>query len=133
MKTVLFICVENSARSQMAEAFFNYYARGEATALSAGTQPGDALDAGAVKAMQEAGLDISGNKPKGLTDEMLDWADKVVSMGCGAQGVCPTAFVETQEWEIEDPKGKPLEKVRLIREQIRAKVLEMLARDGIAR
>jgi len=132
MKTVLFVCVENSGRSQMAEAFFNHYAGGLARALSAGTRPGEAVSSLVVTVMQEAGLDISGNRPKGLTDEMLDQADRVVSMGCGAEGVCPAASVETEEWQIDDPKGRSPEEVRLIRDQIRAKVLEMLAKDRMA-
>jgi len=132
MRTVLFVCVENSGRSQMAEAFYNHCARGTSRALSAGTRPGKAVNPLVVTVMQEAGLDISGNRPKGLTDDMLDQTDRVVSMGCGAEGICPAVSVETVEWQIEDPKGKSLEQLRLIRDQIRAKVLEMLAKDGIA-
>ena len=131
MRTVLFVCVHNSGRSQMAEAFFNHYAGGKARALSAGTQPGESVNPVVVSVMLEDGLDTGANRPKLLTDEMLDSADRVVSMGCGVQGVCPVAFVETEEWEIEDPKDKSVEEVRRIRDHIRGKVLEMLAKDGI--
>lgn len=131
MRTILFVCVHNSGRSQMAEAYYNHYAQGRARALSAGTQPADAVNPTVVSVMLEDGLDISENRPKLLTDEILDGADRVVSMGCGVQGVCPASSVETEEWEIEDPKDKSAEEVRRIRDHIRGNVLEMLAKDGI--
>lgn len=126
MRTVLFVCVHNSGRSQMAEAFFNQLARGKAKALSAGTNPGSAINPKVVEAMRETGIDISGNRPKPLTLEMVEQADKIVTMGCGVEGVCPAAFVETQDWELEDPEGKTLEEVRRIRDEIKAKVVDLL-------
>jgi arsenate reductase len=124
--TVLFVCVHNSGRSQMAEALFNQLAGGRARAISAGTDPVDAVDATVVEAMREVGIDISGNRPRALTLEMIEQAHKVVTMGCGVEGVCPATFVETEDWELEDPRGKPLEKVREIRDQIRSRVADLV-------
>lgn len=129
MKTVLFVCVHNSGRSQMAEGFFNHLAGGRARAVSAGTNPADSVNPDVVEAMREVGIDIGGNRPRLLTDEMLDGADKVVSMGCGVEGICPATFVETEEWHIEDPKGKAPAEIGRIRDAIRDKVLQMLNAD----
>jgi protein-tyrosine-phosphatase len=126
MRTVLFVCVHNSGRSQIAEAFFNHLARGKANALSAGTNPVSAVDPTVVKAMRETGIDISDNRPKALTLEMVEQANKVITMGCGVEGVCPAAFVETEDWELEDPKGKTLDEVRKIRDEIKAKIVDLL-------
>ena len=126
MKTVLFVCVHNSGRSQMAEAFFDQLAQGKARALSAGTDPADSVDPAVVKVMQEVGIDLSAKKPKALTSEMVNQADKVVTMGCGVEEMCPATWVETEDWELEDPKGRPLEQVRRIREEIKTRVLKML-------
>ena len=126
MKTVLFVCVGNSGRSQMAEAFFNYLAAGRARAISAGTNPAKSVAPDVVLAMKEMGIDISGNTPKALTEDMLAQADRVVTMGCGAEGVCPVSFVPTEDWALEDPKGKSLEQVRKIRDEIKTKVAKML-------
>jgi protein-tyrosine-phosphatase len=126
MKTVLFVCVGNSGRSQMAEAFFNHFAQGKARAISAGTEPAPAVSRTAVEAMREAGIDISKNKPKALTPEMLDQASMVVTMGCGAEAACPASWVETRDWALEDPRDKPIEKVREIRDEIKARVVKLL-------
>ena len=128
MKTVLFVCVGNAGRSQMAEAFFNQVAAGKARATSAGTKPASAVDPRTIEVMREVGIDISGNKPKALTMEMLEQADRVVTMGCGVEGVCPASFVETEDWQLEDPKGKSLEEVRRIRDEIRTRVTRLLGR-----
>jgi len=128
MKTVLFVCVGNAGRSQMAEAFFNRLANGRARAISAGTKPAGAVDAQTIEVMREVGIDISKAKPKALTMEILDQADRVVTVGCGAEGVCPASFVETEDWQLEDPKGKPIEEVRRIRDEIRAGVTRLLER-----
>ncbi|MFC1893280.1 arsenate reductase ArsC [Chloroflexota bacterium] len=127
-KTVLFVCVHNSGRSQMAESFFNHMAQGKAQAYSAGTQPADKVNPLVVKAMQEVGIDISGNKPKGLTIEMVEEADRMITMGCGAEAeaVCPASFIETEDWALEDPEGKPLEQVRQIRDEIKKRVISQL-------
>lgn len=126
MKTVLFVCVHNSGRSQMAEAFFNHMAKGKARALSAGTEPGNTVSPVVVQVMKEAGIDISGNKPRGFTEEMLKQADRVITMGCLSEGACPASFVPAEDWALEDPKGKPVEKVRQIRDEIKARVKKML-------
>lgn len=127
MKKVLFVCVHNSGRSQMAEAFFNHYSRGEALATSAGTEPAVAVDPGVVEVMREVGIDISNKMPKKLTPEMLDGVDRVVTMGCGVEGVCPASFISTEDWGLEDPSGKPLERVREIRDEIEKRVRILLS------
>jgi arsenate reductase len=126
VKTVLFVCVGNSGRSQMAEAFFNHYAEGKARAISAGTEPASTVDPTVIKVMKEVSIDISGNKPKALTPEMIDQANLVITMGCSAEAACPASWVETRDWGLEEPKGKPLEKVREIRDQIKAMVVMLL-------
>lgn len=110
----------------MAEAILNKLAAGRATAISAGTKPAEAIDPVIVTVMREIGLDISRQQPKPLTAEMVAQADKVVTMGCGVEGVCPASSVETEDWEIEAPVGRPIAKVRQIRDQIHAKVRELL-------
>jgi arsenate reductase len=129
VKTVVFVCVHNSGRSQMAEAFFNQIAEGKATAISAGTQPGDKVHPVVVEAMKEIGIDISGNKPKMLTLEMIEKADKMITMGCGADagGLCPAGFIETEDWALDDPKGKTISEVKIIRDEIKRRVSDLLA------
>ncbi len=124
--TILFVCVHNSGRSQMAEAFVNKLAAGQEKAASAGTEPAEAIDSVVVEVMREVGIDISHQKPKKLTLEMIGQVNKVITMGCGVEGICPATFVETEDWGIDDPRGKPIEKVRQIREQIQTRVLELL-------
>jgi protein-tyrosine-phosphatase len=132
MKTVIFVCIHNSGRSQMAEAFFNQMAEGKALALSAGTQPGDKVNPVVIEAMREVGIDISANKPKMLTLEMIEKANRMITMGCGADagGLCPASFVETEDWALEDPKGKTLEQVRVIRDEIRKRVAKLMSELG---
>ncbi len=126
MMTILFVCVHNSGRSQIAEAFLNRLAADKVKAISAGTEPAEAIDSMVAKVMREVGIDISHQKPKRLTLEMIEQAAKVITMGCGVEGMCPATFVETEDWNIDDPRGKPVEKVREIREQIQVKVLSLL-------
>ena len=128
MKTVLFVCVHNSGRSQMAEAFFNQMAKGKAQAHSAGTQPSDKVNPVVVEVMREVGIDISSNRPKALTMDMVEKADKMITMGCGAEAgaVCPANFTETEDWALEDPHGKTLEGVRKIRDEIKEKVTRLV-------
>ena len=126
MKTVLFVCVHNSGRSQMAEAFFNRLASGKARAISAGTQPSESVNPVAAEAMLEAGIDISRNRPKLLTPEMLDKADRVISMGCLGSEACPVRSGITADWGLNDPKGKPPEEVRKIRDEIRDRVFKLI-------
>jgi arsenate reductase (thioredoxin) len=127
-KTTLFVCVHNSGRSQMAEAFFNKMAKGRAYAVSAGTQPAENVNLVVVEAMKEVGIDISRNKPKALTLEMIEKADRMITMGCGAdaEGLCPASFVETEDWALEDPKGKTIVEVRKIRDEIKRRVNDLL-------
>ena len=129
MKTVLFVCIHNSGRSQMAEAFFNRAARGKHTAISAGTQPAEKVNPIVAKAMNEVGIDISLNTPKALTIEMVQRADRMITMGCGddASGVCPAKIILTEDWALDDPKDKPIEEVRRIRDEVRARVDKLLA------
>ncbi|MDO8687785.1 MAG: arsenate reductase ArsC [Dehalococcoidales bacterium] len=128
MKTILFVCVHNAGRSQIAEAFFNLLAKGKARGLSAGTQPADKVNPVVAEAMREVGIDISGNKPKVLTMEMIEKADRMITMGCGddAAGLCPAKIIETEDWALDDPKGQPLEKVRQIRDEIKSRVTKLL-------
>jgi len=129
MKKILFICVHNSGRSQMAEAFLNSMAAGKAVAVSAGTQPGDKVDPTVAAVMKEIGIDISGYKPKALTVEMMDGADKAITMGCGVEeNACPAALIETEDWGLDDPKGQPVEKVREIRDEIKRRVTALIAK-----
>jgi arsenate reductase (thioredoxin) len=128
MKTVVFVCVHNSGRSQMAEAFFNQIMQGKAQAFSAGTQPGDSINPVVIAAMKEVGIDIGNNKPKMLTLEMVEKADRMITMGCGAEAgaVCPASFIETEDWALEDPKGQPIEQVRKIRDEIRERINKLV-------
>lgn len=128
MKKVLFVCVHNSGRSQMAEAFANKLGSGKIVAESAGTQPADELDPAAVRVMEEIGYDMSGHYPKMMTLDMVDSADRMITMGCGvdAEGVCPASLIPTEDWGLEDPKGQPIDKVREIRDQIRTRVEQLI-------
>jgi arsenate reductase len=128
MKLVLFVCVHNSGRSQMAEAFFNSISDGNAIAGSAGTEPGDRLNPTVVEAMAEVGIDLKGARPKLLTQEMVDRADRVITMGCSVEQSCPALFIpHVEDWGLEDPAGKPIEKVREIRDEIAGRVKGLLA------
>ncbi len=131
MKKVLFVCVHNAGRSQMAEAFFNQMAKGKAKGFSAGTQPTDKVNPIVVEAMREVGIDISRWKPKMLTFKMLEDVDRVITMGCGVEGVCPASFVPTEDWQLEDPEGKPIERVRQIRGEVQAMVAGLIKELGI--
>lgn len=126
MRTVLFVCIHNSGRSQMAEAFFNDLAGGRATAISAGTNPAREVNPAVVEAMREAGIDTGASLPRALTADMLDRADLVITMGCGADDVCPATSAETEDWALEDPAGKSPERIREIRDEIRERVSDLL-------
>ena len=126
-KTVLFVCIGNSGRSQMAEAFFNKLSK-TSKAISAGTRPDDNIHPYTIQVMKEVGVDVSKQKPKLLTREMIERADKIITMGCGAD-VCPASYLpKVEDWAIEEPYGKPIDKVREIRDQIKGKV-ERLIRE----
>ncbi|MHB8085810.1 MAG: arsenate reductase ArsC [Dehalococcoidia bacterium] len=126
MDKVLFVCVGNSGRSQMAEAFFNHMSKGKAIASSAGTMPSDRVDPVVIDVMKESGIDISGNKPKQLTLEMLKDAKRVITMGCSIRDVCPATLVTTEDWGLPDPKGKSKEEIREIRDKIKSRVDKLL-------
>jgi arsenate reductase (thioredoxin) len=127
MIKVLFVCVHNSGRSQMAEAFFNQGAGGKARAYSAGTRPASHTDRTVVEAMMEVGIDVTSQHPKHLTREMLENAHKIINMGCGTQDSCPVVLVPSEDWQLKDPEGQPIEEVRRIRDEIRARVRELIA------
>ena len=106
-------------------------AKGKAFAISVGTQPANEINPVVVEAMREVGIDISANKPKALTIEMVEKAERMITMGCGdeAGAVCPASFIETEDWALEDPKGKSLEEVRKIRDEIKTRVAKLLDGD----
>ena len=123
---VLFLCVHNAGRSQMALGWFNHLAAGRAVALSGGSEPGVEVNEAAVAAMAEVGIDIAAEHPKPWTDEMVRAADVVITMGCG--DTCPVfPGKRYEDWELEDPAGKPLGAVRPIRDEIGRRVQQLLA------
>jgi len=130
MITILFVCVHNSGRSQMAEALLNFAAheRGlSVRATSAGTAGGKELNPIARQAMDELDISMSHQSPKLLTDEMVRQADRIVSMGCGVDAeACPARFVLTEDWGLDDPAGQPIETVRAIRDAIAIRVQMLL-------
>ncbi len=127
MKTVIFACVHNAGRSQMAAALFNAHADpAKARAISAGTQPAERVHPEVASALNEIGIDVSKNKPQKLTDELAASADLLITMGCGE--ACPVVpGVERDDWPLEDPKGKPIERVREIRAEIERRVEALLS------
>lgn len=133
MKKVLFVCIHNSGRSQMGEAFANRLGKGVIEAQSAGTQPAESLNPTVVEAMHEIGYDMSGHYPKMMTDEMVDSADRIITMGCGLDvesgegATCPAVFVPTEDWGLDDPHGRPIEKVRGIRDEIERRVAKLVS------
>ncbi len=126
--TVLFVCVENAGRSQMAEGFFKMYALKGFKTQSAGTKPVSQINPIVVEAMKEVGIDISKQKSKELTDEMIRESDNVVNMGCMDKSFCPTIFLpKVIEWNLQDPKEKSIEEVRKTRDEIEKRVKELVA------
>ena len=130
MTTVLFACVHNAGRSQMAAAWFNALADpAKARAISAGTDPGPRVHPEVIAAMGEAGFDLSGAATTKLTTELTAGASMLITMGCGDQ--CPIVpGVKRDDWPLEDPKGKPIEAVRAIRDEIRSRVEELVEGQG---
>ena len=126
-RTILFVCVENAGRSQIAEGFFNRkYAPKGYQAISAGTRPASQINPLAVQVMNEIGVDISSQKSKIITEDMIKSSEKSVNMGCIDKTECPMLFINNViDWGIEDPKGKPIEKVREIRDEIERRVKEI--------
>ncbi len=126
-KTILFVCVENAGRSQMAEGFFNqkYRLKGY-RAISAGTRPVSQINPLAVQVMKEVDINISSQKSKIITEDMIKDSEKSINMGCMDKSECPVLFINNVvDWGIEDPKGKPIEKVRKIRDDIERRVKEI--------
>jgi arsenate reductase (thioredoxin) len=130
MNTVLFACIHNAGRSQMAAALFNHLADGaKARAISAGTAPGSHVHPEVLQAMLEFGVDLSGVIPQKLTQELADKASLLITMGCGE--ACPVVpGLARDEWPLEDPKGKPIERVREIRAEISERVRGLLQAKG---
>jgi arsenate reductase len=125
LRYVLFVCLHNAGRSQMAQAFFERDSPEDVVAESAGTEPADEISPVVVEAMRESGIDISGRRPKRLSLEMQLHADWAVTMGCG--DACPYVASAVEAWDIPDPAGRPIEDVRAIRDGIEAQVRELLA------
>lgn len=127
---VLFACVHNAGRSQMAAAWFNHLADPtKATAVSAGTEPGVRVHPEVLEVMKEVGIDLSHQKPQFLSNELAQQASLLITMGCGE--ACPVVpGLERRDWPLEDPKAKPLQRVREIRDEIRDKVRGLIAERG---
>lgn len=133
MKKVIFACVHNAGRSQMAAAFFNALADpAKARACSGGTHPADRVHPEVVTVMREVGLDLADAKPQPLKTEMLSDGDLLITMGCGEE--CPfVPGVRIEDWALEDPKDQPMERVRQIRDESRRRVEELVARMALSR
>ena len=124
--TVLFVCVHNAGRSQMAAGFLRHLAGDRIEVLSAGSEPADSINPVAVAAMAEEGIDIAGEQPKVLTTQSVSASDVVVTMGCG--DACPFfPGIRYEDWQLDDPAGQELEAVRPIRDEIRRRVEELIA------
>ncbi|CAB4640627.1 unannotated protein [freshwater metagenome] len=124
--SVLFVCVHNAGRSQMAAGFMNHLGQGRVEVLSAGSAPKDSINPIAVEAMAEIGIDISNNTPKILTPEAVQQSDAVITMGCG--DACPFyPGKRYEDWVLEDPAGQGIESVRVIRDEIKVRVENLLA------
>ena len=136
MTTVLFACVHNTGRSQMAEAFFNRLADpARARAVSGGTEPATEMNATVLAAMREIGIDLvaEGHRPKIADLEALRAGDRPISMGCGVALACPARLGQLEDWGLDDPKGQPLEAVRAIRDDIRRRVEALVDELGARR
>jgi arsenate reductase (thioredoxin) len=131
MHKVIFACVHNAGRSQMAAAFFNQLAdRQKAEAVSAGTEPGTRVHPEVLAAMQEVGIDLSAAKPQKLTEELARDAQLLITMGCGDK--CPyIPGLRRDDWPLRDPKGLPMEEVRIIRDDVKERVQKLLSAEQI--
>ena len=128
--SALFVCVHNAGRSQMAAGFLTHLSGGAVEVRSAGSMPADQINPTAVEAMLEIGIDIRTERPKVLTTEAVQASDVVITMGCG--DVCPIFHGKRYEdWTLEDPAGQGIERVRVIRDEIRARVLALLGELGV--
>lgn len=131
MLKVIFACVHNAGRSQMAAAFFNHLADPrKAYALSAGTEPGERIHPEVEAVMREVGIDLSDAKPRRLTEELTKTAQLLITMGCGEQ--CPhVPDLRRDDWPLKDPKGLPIEDVRAIRDEVKCRVEALLKRENL--
>jgi len=128
--TVLFVCVHNAGRSQMAAGFLTALAGDSVTVYSAGSEPADRLNPVVVEAMAEAGIDITANEPKLLTTDAVQASDVVITMGCG--DTCPVfPGKRYEDWDLDDPAGRPIEEVRPIRDEIRQRVEALIGELGV--
>jgi arsenate reductase (thioredoxin) len=125
---VVFVCVHNAGRSRMAEAFFNDLARGRFLAASAGTTPAEHPHPEVIAAMEEIGIDLPDAPGRLLTEEIAEGAAKLVTMGCSVEDACPALTVETEDWELDDPAGRPAEEVAEIRDEIERRVRNLIGR-----
>jgi protein-tyrosine-phosphatase len=126
-ESILFVCVENAGRSQMAEAFFKKYSGMKFNVISAGTTPSSELNPVVVQVMKEIGIDMLEQSPKILSTSMIENSHKIVNMGCMDKESCPSIFVkDVIDWNVSDPKTQSIEQVRIIRDQIKSKVLDMI-------
>lgn len=136
MRRVLFACIHNTGRSQMAEAFFNRLADpDQARAVSGGTEPATGMNPTVLAAMREIGIDLvaEGHHPKIADLEALSEGDRAISMGCGVELACPARLGRMEDWGLDDPKGQPLERVREIRDAIRSRVHDLVRELGVER
>jgi len=132
VKTYVFACVHNAGRSQMAAAWLRALADpAKARAVSAGTQPGSRVHPEVLAAMREVGVDLSKAVPQKLTDDLARGASMLITMGCGDE--CPVVpGLRREDWPLEDPKGKPVERVREIRDDVRSRVEDLIRREQLA-
>ncbi|MDR0358775.1 MAG: arsenate reductase ArsC [bacterium] len=129
MAHVLFVCLHNAGRSQMSQALFERAAGGRHEAASAGTTPAEQVHPKVVQVMRELDVDLSGRTPQRLTTELAQWADLIVTMGCGDE--CPYVPGKRYlDWDLPDPKGRPLEEVRSTREEIRGRMEDLVRQLG---
>jgi arsenate reductase (thioredoxin) len=132
-KTILFVCVQNAGRSQMAEGFFRKYAPEGFEPVSAGTKPTSQINPLAIQVMNEIGIDISKQKSKYIPEDMIRNSERIINMGCIEKNFCPTLLIpKVIDWGIEDPKDKSIEKVREISDEIERRIRELAADVSIA-
>lgn len=126
-KKILFVCVENAGRSQMAEAFFRKYLPSGFEPISAGTKPASKVNPIVVQAMKEVGINLENNQPQSISQKMMDESEYTVNLGCMDKEACPALFLKNvDDWQISDPKGRSIEEVREIRDQIEKKVKDLI-------
>lgn len=127
IKKILFVCVENAGRSQIAEGLFKKYVTSEYQPISAGTQPVNETNPLVIEVMKEVGIDISKQTPKMISKEMINQSTKIVNMGCMDKESCPALFLnDIVDWAIQDPKNESIDKIREIRDEIERKIKELV-------